>query len=664
MKTCNERTTSIKKKVNVKRKQRLTAFTASVTACVIAAVALACTFPIWDINNNPTVDAYKNDAYYPLIQKISQSKDRYHYLSIGDAAEMLPNQGTNDTATSAPTSPEPDGSGSTSSNKYEETTLNQVDGVIEGDILKRSTTHAFYLKRANTVYTDKQCLALDVYRLAGNDTEKVAAYTVLMKDNTTLSNSSSGAEMFLNDDATRATIIAQCRYNNYAVYTVIISLDISDVNSITEVNRVYMSGEYLSSRKVDGKLLVFTNYTLSLYNYIRYYGLYDQTTIDYSKRETYVPICGSLADKDYVPMSDIYLPENCSNISYTVMAMLDELTLEVDSKYAVYSYTQDVAVFDEYILVTRNCYYYYRNDVVYGNEVDASVVNKYYSIRSYTEARMSEIVALKYKGGFKSIGEVGLDGYVKDRYSMDVKDDVLRVFTTVSHSPTKQWTTTTNVSLYCVSLADMKVIASKEQFAPVGDEVKSARFDGDTAYVCTARRNTDPVFYFDLSDLNNITYRDTGEIAGFSHNLIKFNDLLLGIGQGASVDTLKVEIYDESNDPEAINGVVSVAKFEMNYAFLSVKYKAHFVNAEHNLIGLQLHYYGIIGDDVVSDEPKPTPSSDYKYLLLRYDEQTGTLEQAHFESFNCDVNDARAFYEHNGVYVFGPNGFLFLDLHK
>lgn len=645
MKTCNERITAIKKKVNVKRKQRLTAFTASITACVIAAVALACTFPIWDINNNlpvnPPVDAYKNDAYYPLIQKIHQTQNQW--MLSTDNVTSKPNQGAADS--SAPTAPgvtdsetsTPDTSNPNDTNKYEETTLNQVDGVIEGDILKRSTNHAFYLTTGEQ--NNVPCLKLDVYALNGEQTSKAAQYYIVAKDNTSFFTNEllDCWEMYLNDSATRATIIAQCRYNNDAVYTSVISLDVSDVNGITEVNRVYMSGEYLSSRKVDGKLLVFTNYTLSLYSSIKYYGSYDKTAIDYSKRETYVPVCGSLADKDYVPMSDIYLPSNCPNISYTVMAMLNELTLEVSSKYAVYSYTQDVAVFDEYVLATRN----------YSYNFGASKL---------------EIVALKYKQGFNSIGEAGLDGYIKDRYSMDVKEDVLRVFTTVRSTQASQWSTITNVSLYCVSLADMKVIASKEKFAPDGDEVKSVRFDGDAAYVCTARRNTDPVFYFDLSDLGSITCVDTGEIAGFSHNLIKFNDLLLGIGQGATEGILKVELYDETDAPEAENGVVSVAKFELNCAAFSAKYKALFVNAEHNLIGLQVRYYDL--DALVSGKPNALANVTYNYLLLRYDEQTGTLEQVCFDDFDCDVNLVRAFYEHNGVYVFGPNGFMFLNLHK
>ena len=80
------------------------------------------------------------------------------------------------------------------------------------------------------------------------------------------------------------------------------------------------------------------------------------------------------------------------------------------------------------------------------------------------------------------------------------------------------------------------------------------RFDGTDAYVCTAVQLTDPVFFFDLSDMDNITYKETGTIEGFSTSLVNFgNGYLLGIGTGNVWGSLKIEIYEES-----ATGVVSV----------------------------------------------------------------------------------------------------------
>lgn len=648
MKTYNERINSINAKVKQKRKRRAAIWTAGSVACVLLVLTVVCSLPILG-EGVPNVNAYKNDEYYKVIEKINSrySDNRYSVF------EQIGNTINKGFGATAPTDPAPgdssnenDNSGS-SGEKYEETTNNQVDGVIEGDLLKRSTSHAFYIKNGYSQNAEP-CLLLQVYRLAGSDTELVAEYYVRPKDNTSFSQYSSyiQAEMFLSDDATRLTVLTTCLSSERIAYTTVISLDVSNVNEIAEVNRVYVSGAYLSSRKADGKLLVVTNFNLENYGY------YGYNSVDYDKKETYVPQCGGELGNSFIPASRIHIPDKCSQINYTVLAMLDETTLNVDDSYAVFAYSKDVYVSQDYIAVMRNSYYYYGGQFDYGNEIDSS------SIKNPLYVSVCEIVVLSYKNGFDKKGEIGLDGFVKDRYSMDEKDGIFRVFTTVNQSRRINGyasSSTVNVSLYCVDLNSMQIVASKERFAPSGDEVKSARFDKDYAYVCTARRNTDPVFYFDLTDLNNIIYVDTGEIEGFSNNLIKFNDLLLGIGQGEHSGILKIELYRQSDDANAESGVESVCKYERECRF-SYEYKAHFVNAEHNLIGLHVYDYE---NNLVTNNPNVNRN---KYLLLHYDSQTETLEQAYFDVFDSGSDYVRAFYADNGVYVFGTNAFTFIDL--
>ena len=112
--------------------------------------------------------------------------------------------------------------------------------------------------------------------------------------------------------------------------------------------------------------------------------------------------------------------------------------------------------------------------------------------------------------------------------------------------------------------------------------MRSVRFDGTDAYVCTAVELTDPVFFFDLSDVNNITYKDTGNIEGFSSSLVNFgNGYLLGIGRGSAWDTLKVEVY-----AEGANAVESVCSFELAQAAWSEVYKSYYIDRQNSLLGL------------------------------------------------------------------------------
>ena len=654
MKTSDERTQSIKSKVAVKRRKRTVIFTSTATACVLIALTVICSLPILG-QDVPPIKPYAKDDYFPIIEKINaRYQDDKHSIfeslgnlgMVGDAATAPPSL-SGPTSDSAGSITSQGGvSGESGGNKYEETTLNQVDGVIEGDLLKRSTTHAFHLKTIYRPYVEKY-LQLHVYKLAGNDTKVVSEYNIRAKDGTSFLHHRGhiNSEMFINADATRLTIIFLWLNEQNAFCTTVVSLDISDVSAITEVNRVYVSGSYLSSRLVNGKLLVITNFDVG----------YNGGGIDYDKKETYIPQCGSAPNVDFIPMKDIYVPDNCQSVNYTVLAMLDETTLNVDDSHAVFSYSQDVYVSRDYIVVARNSRYYYANQFDYGNELSSDKAD---AQKSAKQIMTCEMVAFKYGDGITNLGEIGVEGCIKDRYSMDEKDGILRVFTTTRRKPNPFFLedkNSLNVNLYCVNLNTMKVVASKEQFAPAGDEVKSARFDGDYAYVCTARGVIDPVFYFDLSDLNNITYRDTGEIGGFSVNLIKFNDLLLGIGRGENAG-LKVELYKETDDDSAANGVQSVAVYERDCLF-SVEYKAHFVNAEHNLIGLHIIDYG---DMLITSNPN---ASLARYLLLRYDADTESLVQIYWEAFDCSSNAlARAFYEHNGVYVFGTDDFTFIEL--
>lgn len=654
MKTYNERVNSINGKIQTKRKRRIKIWTASSVACVFLVLAIVCSLPILG-EGAPNVNAYKGDEYYPLIKKINSGYSDNRYSIFSQIGTVL-NKGFGamapmDPSTDAPSSEEDN---SSSSNKYEETTNNQVDGVIEGDLLKRSSTHAFYLQNGYSQNVEP-CLLLKVYRLAGNDAELVTEHYIRAKDNTSFSqyNTYIQAEMFLNPDATRLTVLSTCLSSEKIVYTTAISLDVSNVNEIAEVNRVYVSGAYLSSRLVDGKLLIATSFNAGRYGQ---YGYYDGS-IDYDEKETYVPQCGSNLGNDFISIEDIYLPDNCPSAGFTVLAMLSEKDLSVIDSYAVYSYTQEIYVSRDYIALSRNSRYYYNKEFDYGNEISEKQAEVAPSAK---QIAVCEVVAVKYADGFEKTGETGVNGLIKDRYSMDEKDGVLRIFTTTrykTHPYGWEVRDSFTANLYCLDLDTMKVIASKEGFAPAGDEVKSARFDEDYAYVCTARGTVDPVYYFDLRDLSNITYRDTGEMDGFSVSLIKFNDLLLGIGQGERSDILKIELYKQSNDENAESGVESVCKYERACRF-SYEYKAHFVNAEHNLIGLHVYDYE---DGLVTTNPNVNCN---KYLLLRYDEGSKALQQVYLGEFDSHLDYDRAFYADNGVYVFGTNAFTFIDLQQ
>ena len=245
-------------------------------------------------------------------------------------------------------------------------------------------------------------------------------------------------------------------------------------------------------------------------------------------------------------------------------------------------------------------------------------------------------------------------GHLKDQWSMDEYEDVLRVFATTNEStyretyyengmvsadmlvPTRGGT---NASLYCIDLSSFEIIASVMNFAPPGEEIRSVRFDGEAAYVCTSIQLSDPVFFFDLSDLDNISYKDTGTIDGFSTSLINFgNGYLLGIGRGDDWNTLKVEVYEETAD-----GVSSVCSYENTEAICSEEYKSYYVDRKNQLFG-----FGVVDYD-------HNMYTTYRYILLHFDGYE-LLELVNVPLKGYPDN-MRGVYIDGYMYMFGENDF-------
>ena len=84
-------------------------------------------------------------------------------------------------------------------NNYVETTDNQVAGVIEADLFKRTKTHIFYLD-----YTE---MVIRVYSVAGEDSRLVSKYQLTSKDDAKFAMTWSG-QLFLSEDGKTLTFIS------------------------------------------------------------------------------------------------------------------------------------------------------------------------------------------------------------------------------------------------------------------------------------------------------------------------------------------------------------------------------------------------------------------------------------------------------------------------
>ena len=584
--------------------------------CAFAAVCIAIIivfnlvlflpYPINDIS------AYSDSEYYGLISVVNRLTYRAPYKNnfekwtsnwrwgnvvespdIGDANDALP-----------PTSPGqlestayPDSSSESSSGngQYVENTNNQVKAVTEADLLKRSTSYAFYLDLSGSY------IKLLSYRLSGESTTLISSYEIKNDEDSYFYEYS--CEGYLSADCNTVTVICECyNYKLKELYTCIINLDVSDVKTVKESGRIYVSGRYISSRLVDGNLLMFTNYNLK-YN------------PDFSNEANFVPQTGTLDSLNSIPIENIVYSEDATSARYTVVCSIDQGSLDINSNFAFLSFSQSVYVSESNIFLTRT-----KNNV-------SSDDDTYYDTTT-------EINCVSYANGeLEFVNSATVPGFVLNQYSMDEYEGILRVVTEYSILK-KNGRDYSGASLFCIDLDSFEICASLKEFCPDGESVRSVRFDRTTAYVCTAVALKDPVFAIDLSDLNNITYKDTGTIPGYSLSLMKFTgDTLLGIGYGDSWN-LKIELYEQTAD-----GVESVAVFEKNCSF-STEFKAYFIDAENGFIGLTVSYY--------DDNYKWV----HEFIVLLYDGyDLNQIASVRYDEYvNRDYT--RAFMDDGFIYVF------------
>lgn len=586
---------------------------------VIISLSLWLFIPLKDANAD--ISRYKDSEYYSVIQKLHEAgyrapryKNNFQKYVRGFfnfTKEEVADGAPADTESSAEMDMATNTTGSLSN--YQEVTDNQVAGVIESDLIKRTDSHVFYLDGTN----------LRAFSILGESSDEVGCFDVesVIKKGF----SPYYAEFFLSLDGKTITLILPHNYGEDP-FVMICAIDVSDPSAMKASKSFNVSGKLLSTRYTNGELLVMSSFYPEL---------------DFSTPECFVPSVGETPESmEALAPDKIIAPDTLSSTSYTVVSRLDAQSLECHDTVSLLSYAGDAYVSADTIFATRTF-----ND---RTEAKDGII---------TNRSMTEIVGVDYTGEKMSLlGSVKINGYIKDQYSLDKHDGILRVVTTVDDYSYKvdrsndgadiaYMTSTTrngtNASLWCVDLSNWTVVASVERFAPDGETVRSVRFDGKNAYVCTSIQLQDPVFFFDLSDISNITYIETGTIEGFSTSLVDFSDgYLLGIGVGSD-GYLKIEVYEEKGGK-----VVSVCKYEPPMTISSSVYKSYYIDRENGFVGLATVRYS----------PYSEKYEIREYTLLSFSERSLNVE-VKTELKGDDPSTKRGVYIDGYFYMFGENDF-------
>ena len=522
-----------------------------------------------------------------------------------------------------PTSDSPIG-GNLSAEKPDDVTDNQVEGVLEADVMKKSSTHVYYLWN-NTLF---------IYTLDKENSRRVAEIPMVNAHQ-----NSREAASYNNFYLVGERLILEGHYlSGNRGYTRLVALSQADLldGKIDEIPAVAtVEGGLLSTRISENSLLVMTSFVR-----------YDEIDV---AGENYLPHYRSGEDEVALSPDQITVPEAPSSIRCTALYLLDAATL---------------AVKDSHALVGTPSAQYVSQNTVYLASNTTKLLSNEPIIYPYNEDRtclmsktVSYVEAIDYSDeGFTVLGGITIDGEIMDQYSLDEYQNVLRIAVTTREeihvlnkreSKINGSVEETNASLYLVSLDDFQILSSANKFAPDNESVQSVRFDKELAYICTAEviTMTDPVYRFDLSDPTRITSLDTGTIDGYSTSLVELeNGDLLGIGYGEGRQTFKLEIYRRVE-----NSLISVATYEQNATEFSENYKSYYINREEGLFGIGLYVRWSEYDGVTVYD------NDMRYYLFHYDGESLSVKETVSLGNHFYVDTTRGFAQDGYLYVVCPS---------
>ena len=278
-----------------------------------------------------------------------------------------------------------------------------------------------------------------------------------------------------------------------------------------------------------------------------------------------------------------------------------------------------------------------------------------YTVTEYLNAAATEIYRFDLRaGGLELAAKGSVPGYIESQFSADQYNGHLRLVTTKNESTYRTYVdaaydftnyrwdeSSTSSGLYILD-AGLNVVGSVTDLAP-GEQVYSARFDGDVAYFTTFR-NVDPLFAVDVSDPTAPKVLSALKISGFSEYLHSWTEgKLFGFGYEADEDTgrtrgLKLVMFntEDKTDVRAENSLVLYA----DYSQALYDHKAFFIDSAKNIIGF---------------------AGDGDYYIFSYDAADGFTQLARidFEGWGYNV---RGFWIGGLAYIVGQETLTVLDM--
>ncbi len=473
--------------------------------------SLVCSFLISALRTNEAKDKYTEDNKNEIQLQGIRKAESYH--EIESALKNFNNNNfilddfVNDGL--APEMPDIDvdveEDNNTTDDPDHSDTNNQVNGVQESDVVKNDGKYIYYYSDINRKIYIIETANDSMKQVSVIDASRTSVISMFLLDNklAVIGYARKNPNETLTDDYEYSDNKTRCDY-----------YDITNINEPKFLYSTSQDGYYIDSRAIENTVYVITKYLVH----------------DYS-----IPECNNLR----IGVESIYIPDYINSSSYTIITAFDSQSQNNNFKSVISILGGASTIYSG----TENLYF---------TEYAPSKGENYGFVSSSNTA----IYKIHLNDGILALNACGfVEGSVKDQFSLDESNGILRVATHIKFAKIEG----ENISfdrentanrVYCLN-ENLQIIGKSEDIG-ISEEIKSVRYIGNIAYVVTFRQ-TDPLYAIDLTDPQKPKTLSELKIDGFSTYMHPYGSkYMIGIGYDADPETgittgLKVTVFDISN---------------------------------------------------------------------------------------------------------------------
>ena len=539
--------------------------------------------------------------YFSTVFTQSYVKEDADGFNIGN----IFNGASSDTASSGSASSSSSISSSTAegsensnvSSSYTDTNT-QVDGVDEADVVKTDGEYIYYLRNQyhEVVITDCKDSANPFIKSRiklSNRDEQLSSEEMFLYNNTLIVVLRKHLDYDIRGALT-SSATADCTCYALRSDTVVRMFDITDKENPEEIHSLTLSGDYISSRITNNRLILVTRFNIP-------YSSVNATDFDVACRamqEICIPeysINGS--EMQRIPADRIDITSDKTPSSYAIISVTDLLSETKETKMnAFLGNVNEIYCTSDELFISETHYSTWMQD-------NQTVVADSLGTEFNTVTKIMRMAITD--DGAQYIADVTVGGICINQFSMDKYGEYFRIATIGCKYDKPE-----NESMVYIIDKNMQIKGYLDGIAK-NEDMKAARFMGNTLYLVTFMQ-TDPLFVIDLSDVENPVIKGELQIPGFSTYLHPVGDgLMLGLGAGGSMNgvdgTAKISLFDVSDpcNPRELDNFTtnSYASFAGGHkGFVTVDENSFAASVVYGVSTGAVYYFSIENRSIIMHE--------------------------------------------------------------